>query len=197
MVKKNIGLILGSFDPVHIGHLALATTAWNTGEFDEIWMVPAFSNPWKSNQTSFKHRYNMLCQELKDYTSNITANPFELTHRDKIMKRVQKGNVGTCHVLDEIKEQYPNLKFRLIISTETVHEISNWIEGERVMAEWSDMMIIKSIRYTPQPYLSPANTVLVDISSTEIRNMIRDNKTPLPYISSSEYKYIMQNNLYK
>ena len=80
---KKIGLFGGSFDPVHIGHISIATIALKELGLDEVQLIPTGHNPWKDdNHTEDVHRLNMLKLALKD-EENITINTIELDDSSK------------------------------------------------------------------------------------------------------------------
>ena len=55
-----IGVLLGSFDPIHMGHLYMATSALNDNLVDRVLFVPSVQNPWKEESTDFRHRCFMV-----------------------------------------------------------------------------------------------------------------------------------------
>ena len=71
-----IGLLLGSFDPIHIGHISMATSVLNEQLVDKVLFVPTKQNPWKPKSTSFIHRNMMIMKALYGF-ENCELCPIE------------------------------------------------------------------------------------------------------------------------
>ena len=70
------GFFFGSFDPPHIGNVNVVTAALNSGQVDEIEVVPAFKSVWKNTETPWDYRL-MMCQLTFDKIPNVKANSME------------------------------------------------------------------------------------------------------------------------
>ena len=64
--KSRVGVLLGSFDPIHMGHLYMAASALNDNLVDRVVFVPSVQNPWKENSTDFRHRCFMVQLAIDD-----------------------------------------------------------------------------------------------------------------------------------
>ena len=102
-----IGLFLGSFDPIHIGHISIISSVLNAGFVDKVIVIPAWHNPFKEhNPASFMKRWLMCYQSLKDIP-NVQCSQIESTLHD----RLQIDRIPTHKVLDVYRND-PSLKKR-------------------------------------------------------------------------------------
>lgn len=167
-----IGILLGSFDPIHIGHLCMAQNALNENSVDRVIFVPAYQNPWKSKSTDYGDRYYMVKFAIKNmkkcYVSNIELDTPKPHY--------------TSDTLKYLKETYPNDDLYLLVGEDVHNSISEWHEGKWILNNF------KFIIYSRNIY---------NISSTEIRNLIKENKQIYPLVPQSVCDYITINNLYK
>ena len=113
-----IGLLLGSFDPIHAGHIYMATQALNNNFVDKVLFVPTYQNPWKSNSTDFDKRCFMVQLAIEN-VSNCYLSLIETktTHPHY-----------TSNTLKLLKKQYPNDELFLIVGVDTVLSIKDWYE---------------------------------------------------------------------
>ena len=168
MIK--IGLLLGSFDPFHIGHLYSAVQALEQG-MDCIKLVPAWQNPWKQKSTSFDLRILMILYSLKGYTK-IKCDGVEGTLKPTY----------TYETLLALKKKYNKKASLYIIGGEdTIQNISKWTNGQWIIDNFKFLCI-------------PRNKI--NISSSEIREMIKHNQNPYPFIHHDVFKLIQTKKLY-
>lgn len=177
---RKIGLIFGSFDPIHIGHISLATAALNNKAVEEVWLVPAIKNPWKENQTPYKHRYDMACLMI---SPGIKVSLIEFT---------RAGNEeGTYYVLQDLVKDYPDYEFTIITTPETYKEIPEWINGQKVLGQFK-ILTVGNKHFGSGDIQVPE----IDTCSSEIRKTLSVGKNPIPFITKEVYEYILKHNLY-
>lgn len=171
-----IGLLLGSFDPPHMGHVASAVYALNHG-MDMVWVVPCWRNPCKTNQTDFRHRFNMCFDTFKGFDKVYVFSDDESIKSSTTYEYLNKAAY--------IKN--PDNEYFLLVGTDV--NISSWYNGKWI----SDNFPVLKI-----PRLGYDNSEALGImcSSTNIRNMIKEHKIIYPYLSLPVIKYIKSNNLY-
>lgn len=115
---SRIALLGGSFDPVHNGHLALATAAWQTGKYDAVWFVPAASSPFKIGRmnASAEERIAMLRLAIQD-------NPaFDICLEDIS----RKGVSYTVDLVSRLCSLHPNIRFTFLIGGDSLRTLSKW-----------------------------------------------------------------------
>ncbi|MEE0220708.1 MAG: nicotinate-nucleotide adenylyltransferase [Lachnospiraceae bacterium] len=122
---KRIGIMGGTFDPVHNGHLLLGRQARSEYGLDEIWYMPSHIPPHKKDHriTDGKDRLAMLELALEGISFSSVSD-FE-------MKR--EGNTYTAQTLELLKEEYPEDKFYFIIGADSLFQLETWYHPEKVM----------------------------------------------------------------
>lgn len=189
-----IGIYSGSFNPVHIGHVALADYIIRQGIVDEIWMIRSPQNPLKvsSSLLSDGHRAKMLEIAIKDH-KGLRMSTIEDT--------LPRPNY-TINTLIALKEQNPFDDFYLIIGADNWLIFDKWRDWEKILSDFHlivyprpgyEMPEIDTVKYPTVQYVDAPQ---YDISSTEIRKLISDNQSVEDLISPEVDKYIKENNLY-
>ena len=170
---KLVGLLLGSFDPPHIGHIDAALQSINL--LDEVWFVPAWQNPWKEKSSDYWDRYLMLNTLVKNYNLDdsyrFSVRSVEYTVKPKY----------TYELIEYLVKQYPDTQFFIIGGQDIEQDIKNWKN--------SDYILEKCI-------LLPIDRHRINISSTEIRELIKCHGNPIPYITPAVLELIKNKNLY-
>lgn len=178
-MNKKIGLLLGSFDPPHIGHVWAANYALNQG-LDEVWVIPAWQNPWKSNQTDFNHRVNMCLLTFDNDEETIRTIDIDGTYKSHYTyEGLEKLLETTSHF---------NRQYYIIGGTDIAEQVPNWKHGDWVLKNFG---LIK----VPRAGYEDCE-VGIECSSTYIRNIISENKNPTPFINNQTYNYIKYNKIY-
>jgi len=120
-----IGLLGGSFDPIHDGHVLIAKTVQLSLNLDEIWFIPVLNNPFKDRQmASGKHRISMIELATRK-EKNMKVCDIEL-NGDPTVKSY------TYNTLCQLKELYPNDEFFYIIGDDQVLKFHLWYEAKKI-----------------------------------------------------------------
>ena len=160
MIKT--GIFGGSFNPIHVGHVALAQAILRQCGLDEVWLMLSPQNPLKQ-QTDLlddQLRYEMA-QKALEGVEGIKACNYEF--------RLPKPSY-TWNTLQHLTEDYPDREFILIIGGD------NWAQFERWRC-WKD--ILRHHRVIVYPRGNVIGTIdvpLIDVSSTEIRAKVRQHQ---------------------
>lgn len=190
-----IGLFFGSFNPIHIGHLLVATRMRERAKLDEVWFVISPQNPFKINSdlADEKHRLEMakIAIEKIDYFK-VNAIEFDL---DK---------PSYTHItLKKLKEQYPDHQFKLIIGEDNVAKFHEWKEANWIAQHIDILVYSRTLKNDEENEnlvnykMKKVDCGLIDISSTEIRVRIKENK-PIDYFVTENVKqYILFHAIYK
>ncbi len=189
---KHVGILGGSFDPIHIGHLITSYEVLQKRNLEKIIFVPCNISPHKLDQkiTENFHRLNMINLAVEDFPS------FEVSDFE-----IRKGDVSyTYNTLVELKKTYDNLE--LIIGFDNILVFEKWNRPDDIFQLAKVVVMKRTIDCVPtsrSKYFDSAillDTTLVDISSTEIRERVK-NKLPIDYLVPAKVKeYISQNGLY-
>lgn len=188
-----IALFFGSFNPIHIGHLIIATHILNHTPCNKVWFVVSPHNPFKQ-QSNLLNEYDrlhlvQLCIEKND---DMDACSIEFS--------LPKPSY-TIDTLVYLKEKYPTYEFSLIMGTDNILNIHKWKNYNQIITNYDiwvyqrhsdDNTNIET--YSRVKYI---NGPLLDISSTYIRNSIKIGNSIRYLVHDKVYDYIIENNLYR
>lgn len=189
-----IGLFFGTFNPIHMGHIILANHIQQFGAVDEVWFVVTPRSPFKQNVklTDDYERLNMVNLAL-DHYPNLKSSHIEF--------HMPQPNY-TVHTLAQLRENYPQHEFCLMMGEDNLSGLHKWKNAEFLVQSYDILVyprIIKNPK-TPKVDLSRIFRVdapIIEISSTFIRQLIKDNKIYRPYLPPSVFDYIDGSSLYK
>ncbi|MBR2949710.1 MAG: nicotinate-nucleotide adenylyltransferase [Lachnospiraceae bacterium] len=132
---KHIGILGGTFNPIHNGHLILAETARAQFNLDEIWFIPSGCSYMKDTSKILPGNVRMEMTRLA-----IRENPhFKVS--DVELKR--EGNTYTCETLSQLHEMYPDTCFYFIVGADTLYNMENWKNPEQI---FSQAVILAAVR---------------------------------------------------
>lgn len=194
-----IGIYLGSFDPIHIGHLSVISTVQNAKIVDNIYVVPAYSNPWKDTQTSIDDRILFSMMALEEYHS-VHVKDYEKT----LHEITRQDHIYTYQTLEYISSILYQKEIFIITTSDTYFTIHKWKHGDDILKNYKFIIVdIHEKRSKAQEIflLQHKDQVLdcprIDISSTMIRNMFKEGKKWLyPYLPMRVNQNILRKGLY-
>lgn len=198
-----IGIMGGTFDPIHKGHLMLGEYAKELYKLDEIWFMPNGNPPHKLNsniESQTNHRVEMVKLAIRDY-DNFKIQLYE----------VERTEVNYSYLtMQHFNEKYPNDEFYFIIGADSLFAFETWKHPEllvktcKILAAYRDgkntSEMEEQIQYLNQKYgaeILLLNTPNVDISSSGIRRMIKDNEDISNLVPETVFSYIQSNNLFR
>jgi len=191
-----IGILGGSFDPIHNGHLNMALKSYEQYHLDEVWLIPNGNAPHKNaNQMAdATHRLHMCNLVAKEY-------PFLKTCDIEV---VSEEYSYTYITMTKLKELYPKHEFYFIMGADSLDYFERWRKPEVIASccvilvinrdEFSEADLNEKIKKINRIFPADIRIVhcpKVDISSTELREKLDKND-----VLSSVYAYIRDNNLY-
>lgn len=190
-----VGLFFGSFNPVHIGHLLVATRMREAANLDEIWFVLSPQNPFKLNAelADEQQRLDML---------NLSINDIDYFKVCTIEFTLDKPSY-THITLKTLKKQYPETEFKLIIGEDNVNKFHEWKEVKWISDNIEILVYSRNTRLTDEngnieKYgMKKINCGYIDISSTEIRQRIKENKRIDFFVVEKVKQYIVFHKLYQ
>lgn len=194
-MKKKIGLYFGTFNPIHIGHLAIANHMVEFTPLDEVWLVVTPHNPLKKKRTLLEdhHRYEMVYQATEGY-DKLKPSKIEFT--------LPQPNY-TVNTLAHLEEKYPDYAFALIMGEDNLNTLHKWRNYDVILERFE---IFVYPRMTPtqlkeefqhHPKITKVDAPIMEISSTFIRKSIKAGKRITPLLPSKVWKYIDEMNFYK
>ena len=189
----SIGLFFGSFNPVHIGHLAIANYMLAFTKMTEIWFVVSPHNP-------FKKRQNMLSEADRLHLVNLAIENYPSYRSCDVEFRMPKPSY-TIDTLVRLTEKHPQHKFALIMGSDNLEQFHKWKNSEAIIANYHRYIYPRP--ETPPhllehiPNASVVNAPLMDISSTMIRRAIADGKDLPFFLYDKVYQYIKDMHFYE
>lgn len=188
-----VGLFFGSFNPIHIGHMALANYMLEYENLKELWFVVSPQNPLKEKSSLLDAR-----QRLHMVTLAIGDNPKMKASNIEFSLAQPSYTVNT---LAHLREKYPRKKFAIILGSDNLQTFHKWKNYEDILAKqellvyprpgfnadkWKDY---NSVKYTDAP--------LMDISSSFIRKAIKEKKKPRYFVPESVWNYMKEMHFYE
>ncbi len=188
-----IGLFFGSFNPIHIGHLVIANHIQQYSDLDQVWFVVSPHNPFKEKSTLANDydRLHLVNLAIEDYPNLRSSN---------IEFNMPKPSY-TIDTLTVLKEKYPEHEFSLIMGMDNLKSFHKWKNHEKILEN-------HSVYVYPRPGTNPGdwrnhpkfqwiNAPLMEISSTFIRNAIKEKKNVNPMLPDRVWEYLDGSSMYK
>jgi nicotinate-nucleotide adenylyltransferase len=188
-----VGLYFGSFNPVHIGHMAIANFLVEYAPIDCLWFVVTPQNPLKA-KTSLLHdfdRYEMVKLAIGDDRRFLACD---------IEFHLPKPSY-TIDTLMYLSERYPKYSFLPIIGGDNYENLHKWKNFELLLANYSFLVYprpscSKEIVYPYGDFIW-VDAPLIEISSTFIREAISDNRDIRHFLPPKVHNYIEELGFYK
>lgn len=180
----------GTFNPLHNGHLAIAQSVLEQGLADEVWILITPCNPWKKDQALLddRLRYDMVAQAVKEM-DGVRASDYEF--------KLDKPSY-TANTLRRISADYPDREFILTIGADNWVKFHNWREADFILKNYP--IIVYPRQGYPIESLSGNVTLLdcplMDISSTQIRQMVQDGTPINELVPATVARTIKEKGLY-
>ena len=200
---KRIGVLGGTFDPIHLGHLSLARDAVSQAKLDKVIFVPAGQQPFKlwNDISSAGQRMDMLKLAVLDEenmeVSSVETDSEEISYTYKTLRVLRN-------------ELDPGDKLYFITGTDTFLKLETWKEAGALLREIAFVVgvrpgcIKKEItafkKHIEEVFYTEAiiiNNIRLDISSTEIRKRVKNGQDISGMVKKEVEGYILKNDLYK
>lgn len=190
-----IGLYFGSFNPIHIGHLIIANQLVENSDLDQIWFVVTPHNPFKKKSTLLDNhqRLEMVYLATKDYDKLKESN---------IEFNLPQPNY-TINTLTYLQEKYPIHNFALIMGEDNLKSFHKWKNYEVILENHNIYVYprisegIVETRFTNHEKIHRVKAPIMEISSTMIRNAIKNGKNVKPLLPKKVWEYVDEMNFYK
>lgn len=221
--RRRVGIFGGSFDPIHLGHVALAELFCQLLQLDELLVIPA-GNPWQKSGliANATDRVTMVALAMQDLNARLGHDhPVQV----KIDEReILRGKASyTFETLTELRNEYgKDASLCLLLGADQLARLHTWHEWERLLelahlciaarpgysletatlAATLQNQIEKGLTKPAQLHRAShgkvilASTLAVDISSTTIRYQLAHGIAPLDYLGPAVLDYIQQHHLY-
>lgn len=198
---KRIGIMGGTFNPIHNGHLLLAQWALDSQALDEVWFVPTGVSYLKAEQNVLpgNERLHMTKLAVEDNEA-FKVSDIELN---------REGFTYTYETLEQLKALYPEAAFFFIVGADCLYALENWKAPDRILA---NCVLLAAVRGNASiEELEKKKTELkkrfggdirlfpfmnVEISSTEVRNRVRQGKSIRYLVPEKVREYIVHKGFY-
>lgn len=193
MSKKNIGLFFGTFNPVHIGHMVIASYMAEFADLDEVWMVVSPHNP-------LKEKVSLLDDYQRLHMVNLAIDNHPKLRASDIEFKLSQPSY-TINTLTYLYEKFPAYHFSLIVGSDNLENFKKWKNYERILEisrlivyprPGNDGGILKN-----HPSVKWVDAPLMQISSTFIRNAIKQKKSLHYIIPEKVLQYIQEMHFYE
>lgn len=190
-----VGLYFGTFNPIHVGHLIIANHIVENSDLDQLWMVVTPHNPLKkkSGLLADYHRLQMVHLATQDYDKIIPSD---------IEFKLPQPNY-TVNTLAHLQEKFPQHEFSLIMGEDNLKSLKKWKNYELILNDYHLYVYPRiSTDEVPEEFLIHPNihkvdAPIIELSSTFIRNGIKDQKNIKPMLDANVWEYINHNLFYK
>lgn len=190
-----VGLLFGSFNPIHVGHLILANYMANNTSLDTVWLVVSPQNPFKQNSSLLHEQDRLHMARLA-----IADNP-DLGITD-IEFRMPKPSY-TIDTLTYLQERYPSYQFVLIMGEDNLATFPKWKNYDRIL-EYHEVIVYPrpGSASAPEelvhhPKIQIVSAPLLDISATFVRQSLKEHKSVRYLLPEPVIEYIHFKKLYQ
>lgn len=186
-----IGILGGTFNPIHIGHLILAEEAREKIGLDKIIFVPAYLPPHKDNSDIARAGLRLEMVKLA-----IKGNKYFVVS-DAEIKR--DGRSYTIDTIKEFKKKYPQDELYFIIGSDLLKYLDEWKDLGEIISMVKFIVATRpgySLSEIPS-YIKTVAIRAVDISGFEIREHVKEDKSFRYLVPEEVYRYIVRKGLYK
>lgn len=201
-MTKKIGILGGSFNPIHIGHILMCRYTYEQLNLEKVYLMPNEKPPHKKDHRMLPadHRLNMckIVEKNNDFLETIS---------------VEIGNNKTNYTVETmeylLKNRFENCEINFIVGADSILQIETWREYEKLFELINFVCIMRptyncddvenKIEFLERKYnitIEKIEMPLIGLSSTDIRNRILENKSVEYMLDSDVIDYIRSNNLF-
>ncbi len=178
-----VGIFGGSFNPVHVGHVALAKAMLAYCGLDEVWLMVSPQNPLKQ-QTDLlddRLRFEMAQLAVRD-VEGVVASDYEF--------QLPKPSY-TWHTLQQLSQDYPDTTFTLLIGGDNWQRFERWYHWKDILRNY------RVVVYPRSEVMGGGPFPLIDVSSTDIRYRIRQGQSISGLVPEAVEQFIKERGLYR
>lgn len=190
-----VGLYFGTFNPIHIGHMIIANHMAEHSDLDQIWMVVTPHNPHKQKSSLLDdyHRLHMVHLATEDFPK-IKPSDIEF--------KLPQPNY-TVNTLAHLQEKFPTYEFSLIMGEDNLNSLHKWKNYEVILQNHAIYVYPRmnsgeiDSQFTNHPKIHRVGAPVIELSSTFIRENIKNKKNVTPMLPNKVWEYIDHNLFYK
>jgi len=188
-----IGLLFGSFNPIHVGHLIIASYMANHTTLDKVWLVVSPQNPLK--------KYNDLINtyDRLEMAKLATENSTNISVSDVELKLPQPSY--TIDTLTHLKEKYPQHEFALIMGSDNLVTLPKWKNYKLILRDYRIYVYprpgYENTDLATHPSVTITMTPLMELSATFIRKSLAEKKNIQYFVPDAVLEFIESKHLYR
>jgi nicotinate-nucleotide adenylyltransferase len=188
-----IGLLGGSFDPPHTGHLLAASDAFEALALDRLTFVPASTQPLKAGRAAASPQQRLaMVRLLAGDDARFEVDPIE----------IDRGGLSyTVDTLTTLAARWPTAELFWLVGADVPRSFAKWRSPERIV-ELATVVVLQRVGEAPDLASMPGKprcltTRRVEVSSTEIRDRVRQGKSIRGFVPDAVAAYIQAERLYR
>ena len=190
---KKIGIYSGSFNPIHHGHVMLANYLVEFSDLDELWFVVTPQNP-------LKQKGDLLDDDERLKMVQLALGDDPRFHVSDIEMHLPTPSY-TINTLTSLSEQNPDCEFVFICGMDSLQNFKNWREYQKILDNYELLVFPREgydggelINY---PSVTVLKTPILEISSTFIRQCIKEGRDVRHFMPEKAFAYMKTNRFYE
>lgn len=190
----NIGIMGGTFNPIHVGHAIIANYIIQNTDIDQLWLMVSPENPFKTGQAMINEGQRLRMVEMVTRRlDNVITSGFELT-----LPRPSY----TIDTLNTLKAKFPSDNFTLVIGADNWAVFNKWRSHDEIISNFK-IVVYPRVGYdiVIPPEMSDrviaADAPVIEVSSSKIREQLSMGHDMRFFMPDEVYEYILRNDLYK
>ena len=189
---KKIGILGGSFDPVHLGHKLVASYASEYGGLDEVWVMVNRQNPLKASQTRASEQERLeMCRLAMEGCKKVRVSDFELS---------LPVPSYTYDTLVSLKKTYPGYEFKFLIGSDSLANFNNWKNSGKILEEFGVMVYprpgYEHLKMPGEGFEQIEGMPVCGISSTFVRDICKKGWDLGGFVPEKVSEFIVRHGLY-
>lgn len=189
---KKIGIYSGSFNPIHHGHVMLANYLVEFSDLDELWFVVTPQNPLKKKE-------DLLDDDERLKMVQLALGDDPRIHVSDIEMHLPTPSY-TINTLTSLSEQNPDVEFVFICGMDSLQNMKNWREYQRILDNY-ELLVFPREGYdggelVNYPSVTVLKTPILEISSTFIRQCVKEGRDVRHFMPEKAFAYMKQNQFY-
>ena len=202
---ERIGILGGTFDPIHIGHLIIAEQARDQYQLDRVLLIPSGHSYFKDNRSKKVQPAQVRLEMTKIAAGSYK--PFEVSD----IEVNRPGNTYSFETLEELKTQNPESELFFIVGADTICSMRTWREPQRIFDVCTVLAAMREDQVDPEEFkketealerdfgarIYPVSIPNIGISSTQIRERAAFGKSVHYLVPDDLESYIIETGIYK
>ncbi len=188
--NHRIGVLGGTFDPIHVGHLAVASEVWHALNLDRVLLVPALRQPLKDSEGQATPQQRLeMCRLAVAADDRIEVSDVDIVRGDVTY---------TVDTLTDLAATYPGAELFFIAGADAISQLSEWREPERLVTLARFVAVGRPGHDAPTtagPHIV-VDAPQIGVSSTEVRRRRRTGAPVRYLVPDTVAEYIVQHSLY-